>query len=59
MGHDGVLAPFETALGPRWTWHTKTTVLSRLGTDGLRYVGWAQGSAARASMLRRIPINRP
>ena len=30
MGHDGVLAPFETALGPRWTWHARATVLSRL-----------------------------
>ena len=30
MGHDGVLAPFETALGPRWTWRTRATVLSRL-----------------------------
>ena len=28
-------------------------------TDGLRYVGRAQGSAARANMLRRIPISRP
>ena len=28
-------------------------------TDGLRYVGWAQGSAAKANMLRRILISRP
>ena len=34
MGPDGVLAPFETALGPRWTWHARATVLSRLRQTG-------------------------